>query len=279
VSSAPLAPAKPRKPFAPGDFRYPGEHVILVLTLALVGAVVALTAAATVGGSVLFVGLMLALAFAATRGKHNQLVERATRVTPQNAPGLWSLVQLGVARLGPEAVEVYVTPSRVLNAYTFGLDTPKVLVIEGPLLRVLDSDELAFVISHELGHVRLGHTWLNSLVGGLSGIPSPAITFGLLQLAFLWWNRACEYSADLAGLLATARPDKAISALVKIAAGGRAQSPGDVARALQILEAQGNDLGSQLGEALATHPLMARRIAELRKYAASGSYQRLVKSR
>jgi Zn-dependent protease with chaperone function len=276
LTPAPIAPAKARKPFAPGDYRYPGEHVILVITLGVVGAVIALTAAATLGGSVLFVGLMLALAFAATRGKHNQLVEQATRVTPQNAPGLWSLVQLGSARLAPEAVEVYVTPSRVLNAYTFGLDTPKVLVIEGPLLRVLDSDELAFVISHELGHVRLGHTWLNSLVGGLAGIPSSVIGLGLMQLAFLWWNRACEYSADRAGLLATGKPDKAISALVKIATGGRAQSPADMALALKAVEAQGSDVASQIGEALATHPLMARRIAHLREYAASKEFQKLI---
>jgi Zn-dependent protease with chaperone function len=265
-----------RRPFSPGDYRYPNEHVILFLTLSLVVFVIAVTAAATVGGSVLFVGLMLALAFAATRSKHGQLMAHATAVTPQNAPGLWSLVQLGVARLGPGAVEVYVTPSRVLNAYTFGMDTPKVLVLESPLLRVLDSDELAFVISHELGHVRLGHTWLNSLVGGLSGIPSSMLTFGLMQLAFLWWNRACEYSADRAGLLATGKPDKAISALVKIATGGQAQSPADVARALQAVETQGENVASQWGEALATHPLMARRIAELRKYAASREFQRLV---
>ena len=268
-----------RRPFSPGSYRYPGEHVILALTLTLVAVVIGVTAAATVCGSVLFVGLVLALAYAGTRAQHSRLLARARRVTAQGTPNLWALVQVGADRLGPGPVEIYVAPSRALNAYTFGLDSPKIVVIESALLQVLDADELAFVISHELGHVCLGHTWLNSLVGGLSGIPSPAITFGLLQLAFLWWNRACEYSADRAGLLATAKPDKAISALVKIAAGGRAQNPADVARALQILEAQGNDIANQLGEALATHPLMARRIAELRKYAASGGYQRLIKSK
>jgi hypothetical protein len=38
-------------------------------------------------------------------------------------------------------------------------------------------------------------------------------------MAFLWWNRACEYSADRAGLLACGRLHKAISALVKLAEG------------------------------------------------------------
>ena len=266
-----------RRPFSPGSYRYPGEHIILFLPLTLVAVVIAVTAAATVCGSVVFVGLVLAMAYAGTRAQHNQLMAQARRVTPQDTPNLWAVAQAGAARLGPGPVEIYVAPSRALNAYTFGLGSPKIVVVDSALLQVLDAGELAFVISHELGHVRLGHTWLNSLVGGLSGIPSPAITFGLLQLAFLWWNRACEYSADRAGLLATGQPDKAISALVKIAAGGRVQNPADVARALQILEAQGNDWGNQLGEALATHPLMARRIAELRKYAASGGYQRLVR--
>lgn len=250
--------------------------MILVVTLTLVLLVIAVTAAATVCGSVLFVGLALAVAYAGTRAQHQELMQKAYRVTPETAAGLWGLVQAGAARLGPGPVEVYVVPSRVLNAYTFGLSSPKVVVLEGALLQVLDADELAFVISHELGHVRLGHTWLNSLVGGLSGIPSPAVAFGLLQLAFLWWNRACEYSADRAGLLATGKPDKAVSALVKIAAQGSARNPADVQRALQAVEAQGSDWVNQFGEALATHPLMARRIAELRKYAASQEYRQLV---
>ena len=270
------APPAARRPFAPGSYRYPGEHLILLVTLTLVLGVIAVTAAATICGSVLFVALMLVMAYAGTRAQHQDLMTRAYRVTPERAAGLWVLVQAGAARLGPGPVEVYVVPSRVLNAYTFGLSSPKVVVLNAALLQVLDADELAFVISHELGHVRLGHTWLNSLVGGLSGIPSPAVAFGLMQLAFLWWNRACEYSADRAGVLATGKPDKAISALVKIASGGRAQSPADVARALQIVEAEGQDFATQLGEALATHPLMARRIAELRKYAASNEYRRLM---
>ena len=238
--------------------------------------VIAATAAATVCGSLLFVTLVLVVAYAGTRAQHSQLIASAPRVTPQSAPQLWALVQEGIARLGPEPVEVYVATSRALNAYTFGLALPKVVVIESGLLQVLDADELAFVICHELGHVRLGHTWLNSLVGGLAGIPSPAMALGVMQLAFLWWNRACEYSADRAGLLATGKPDKAISALVKIATGGQARSPADMERALQVVEAQGRDFTSQLGEAMATHPLMARRIAELRRYAASVAYQRLI---
>jgi Zn-dependent protease with chaperone function len=271
MSLPPLA-----RPFSPSSYRYPGEHLILLFTLALVLIVIAVTATATVCGSVLFVGLMTFMAYSSTRAHHNALVMGATPVTPETSPRLWAVAQAGIARLGPGPVQVYVVPSRVLNAYTFGLESPKVVVLHSVLLEVLDADEVAFVLCHEIGHVRLGHTWLNSLVGGLSGIPSPAAAFALLHLAFLWWNRACEHSADRAGLLATANPNKAITALLKLATGGRARSGADLERALAELEARHADPTSQWAEALATHPQMARRIAELRQYAASAEYQRLV---
>ena len=61
-----------RRPFAPGSYRYPGEHVILALTRTLVAVVIGVTAAATVCGSVLFVGLVVAMAYAGTRANHSQ---------------------------------------------------------------------------------------------------------------------------------------------------------------------------------------------------------------
>jgi Zn-dependent protease with chaperone function len=267
------------RPFSPESYRYPGEQLILAGTLLLVLVVIAVTATATVCGSVLFVGVMAAMAYSSTRAHHEDLMVRARPVSPERTPELWKVVQAGAARLGPGPIKVYVVPSNELNAYTFGLESPKVVVLHSALLQVLDADEVTFVLCHELGHVSLGHTWLNSLVGGMAGIPAPAAAFAVLRLAFLSWNRACEHSADRAGLLATANPEKAISALVKLATGGRAQSAGDLQRALQQVEARDADPMSQFGEALATHPLMAKRIAELRRYAASNEYKRLVAKR
>ena len=83
------------RPFSPGSYRYPGEHVILALTLTLVALVIAVTAAATVCGSLVFVGLALAMALAGTRAQHNQLMAEARHVTPQDTPNLWALAQAG----------------------------------------------------------------------------------------------------------------------------------------------------------------------------------------
>lgn len=247
----------------------------MALTLLLVFLVIALTATATVCLSAVFIVAMVMLSYAISRSHHRVLLEQALQVTPQDTPGLAVLVDESVARLQAGPVRVFVAPNDTLNAYTFGLSSPKVVVLHAPLLQAMDSDELRFVLGHELGHVRLGHTWLNSLVGGMAGIPSPFLASALLTMAFLWWNRACEYSADRAGLLACGKPRKAVSALVKLAAGPEARTQADLERALSYIEAEDDHALSSLSETLTTHPMTVRRIEELRRYAASSEYRRL----
>jgi len=256
-------------------YRYPRERLVLALTLLLVFLVIALTATATVCLSAMFVVAMVALSYATNRAHHQALLEQARQVTPQATPGLAALVAESVARLQVEPVRVFVAPASTLNAYTFGLFSPKVVVLQSALLTVMDEDELCFILGHELGHVRLGHTRLNSLVGGMAGVPSPFLASALLTMAFLCWNRACEYSADRAGLLACGKPRKAISALVKLAAGAETRTQAGLERALRHIQAEDDHPLSNLGEALTTHPMMIRRIEELHRYAASDEYRRL----
>ena len=264
-----------RRPYDTTAYRYPRERLILALTLILVLLVIILTATATFCASFLVIAAVVALSYARNRSHHRALMEQARPVTPQNAPALASLVAESVARLQAGPVEVFVAPGDTLNAYTFGLVSPKVVVLHSSLLQVMDADELRFVLGHELGHVRLGHTRLNSLVGGMAGIPSPSMASVVLALAFLWWNRACEHSADRAGLLACGKPHKAISALVKLAAGKGSLTRTGLERALRHIEAEDDHALAGLSESLSTHPMMARRIEELRRYAGTDEYLRL----
>jgi Zn-dependent protease with chaperone function len=121
----------------------------------------------------------------------------------------------------------------------------------------------------------LGHTWLNTLLGGMAGIPSPFSAALLLAFAFRWWNRACELSSDRAGLLACGDVGKAVSALVKLVAGPNGQDPETYRRALETIDAEDDHAWGGFVEALSTHPLLVRRIQELRRYAATTDYQRL----
>lgn len=261
------------RPYHTAAYRYPHEHLILAITVILVFLVIALTATATVCLSTVFVAATVAIAYAMNRANLQALLAHARQITPHETPRLAALVDECAAKLQPGEIRVFVVPNHTLNAYTFGILPPKTVVLHSALLQRMDEDELRFIVGHELGHVRLGHTWLNSLVGGMAGIPSPFAASALLALAFLWWNRACEYSADRAGMLACGKPGKAISALIKLAV-PQAQTQADLERALRVIETEDDNAFNVLGEALATHPMAIRRIEKLRHYAASAEYRR-----
>lgn len=258
------------------SYRYHNETLILALTLCLVFAVIAVTAAATFCGSLLFVLLMLVLSYFLNRSHHNELLRNARPVTLRNAPELAAITRSCATRLRAGAFSAYVAPENILNAYTFGLGEAPVVVVYAGVLRVMDEDELRFIVGHELGHVCLGHTWLNSLVGGMSGIPSPFFAAVLLYFSFRWWNRACEYSADRAGLLACGKPEKAASALVKLAGGASAVHSVEAwQQALRRIESEDDHLEGNLQELLSSHPMIIRRLQALSRYAASAEYQHL----
>ncbi len=263
-------------PYKTTAYRYSDETIILWSTVLLVFLVIALTATATVCLSVVFILAMLALSYNFTRSQHRNLIAHARQLTPVSAPSAAAAAAEAGARLQVEAVDIFITPSRVLNAYTFGLERPKTIVLHSALFEVMDRDELQFIIGHEMGHVCLGHTWLNSLIGGMAGIPSSSEASLLLALAFRSWNRSCELSADRAGLLACARPAKAISALIKLHAGvGALSNPAALERSLRMLEAEDDNIFNNLSELLATHPMIIKRIQQIRRYASSREYQNL----
>lgn len=253
--------------------RYPGEQSTLAGTLLLAGLVLLVGAGPTFLLLPLAAGLMIALSYSMTRNHHQQLIRNALAVTPENAAGVDALVQECRRRLGAEPVQVFALRNRQLNAYTFGLHAPRVVVLYSALFERMDADEMRFIIGHELGHVLLGHTWLNTLVGGMAGLPTSFGGAVLLTLALRGWNRACEFSADRAGLVACGNPGKAVSALVKLVAAGR--SPQELERALRAVEAEDDSLVNVLAESLSTHPMIVKRIAELRQFAASPAYKKI----
>lgn len=257
------------------DYRVPRELYILSLTLLLVTLVIGLTAAATLCVSVLLVGITLLLAYSGSQAQHRALMRSAWPVTAEKMPEMAAMLHKGATLLQPGDVQVFVAPSQQLNAYTFGLSSPKVVVLYSALFQVMDANELLFILGHELGHVALGHTWLNSLVGGMAGIPSSSLASAMLMMAFLSWNRACELSADRAGLLACGSLDKAVSALIKLVAGPSAQSELGMQLAYQRIDAEDDTIWGNLAESLSSHPLLINRIEEIRRYAASDEYRRL----
>lgn len=256
-------------------YRISTEPAILALTLLIILGGIALSAVLTLCTTGLFAFGLLILAYEMNRSHHAALIRYARPVSSQTAPRLAALAEKCARRLRPGSVEVFVAPGEQLNAYTFGIEDPKTVVLYASLLEVMDEDELGFILGHEMGHVALGHTWLNTLLGGMAGIPSPFGAAVILAFAFRWWNRACEFSADRAGLLACGDLQKAISALVKLTMAGQPQSARAFASALARIDAEDDTLAGQVQELLASHPMLIRRINALRQYAATPDYARL----
>jgi Zn-dependent protease with chaperone function len=261
-----------RARFSTTEYRYPDETLILAVTIVVVLLVIALTAAATVCTSAIFVPLVMILSYFSNRSRHQGLLVQAQQVTAKSAPEMMKLVQENAARLQVEPVNVFIASSNQLNAYTFGMDSPKAIVLYSALFKIMDRDEIQFILGHEMGHVRLGHTWLNTLVGGMAGIPSSVGAAAIMELAFRWWNRACEYSADRAGVLACGKPAKAISALVKLEAGPAALTQSGMQAAMKHIETDDEDIMHNLEELLGTHPMVAKRVEQIRRFSGSQQY-------
>ena len=256
-------------------YRYPNETVVLLLTILLVLGIIALTATATACLSIVFIAGMVGYSYYLSQQHHQALLRQADQVTRQENPELFRLLQENRARLQVEPVVVFIASNRELNAYTFGLSQPKSIVLNAGLFQVMDRNEIQFILGHEMGHVRLGHTWLNSLVGGMAGIPAPYEAALLMVLILRSWNRTCEYSADRAGLLACGNLNKAITALIKLEAGPSGLNQAGLQLAYQRIEAEDDDLTNNLMELLGTHPMIIKRIDQLKRYAASAQFRQL----
>jgi Zn-dependent protease with chaperone function len=272
-------PNSPRYRLHTTLYRYPRERIVLFITLLLLVGLVVWSAKITFYGSVILVGGTLLFSYLTTRKQHRDLIRKAQPVTWEVTPELAELVQKCALRIEPSKVMVFVLESREMNAYTFGFTSPQDIVLYTSLFHVMDADELCFIIGHEMGHVRLGHTWLNSLVGGMAGLPTTSASRIAMTFCFRLWNRMCEYSADRAGLLACGYPEKAISALVKLAAGPNINSDEDYLAALCEIEAQGKAASGALAEALSTHPNIYHRIRQLEKYSQSVAYKLVMRLR
>jgi Zn-dependent protease with chaperone function len=261
------------------SYRFPTEQWILFFTCAAVSIVILLTAALTFRFGLIVIAIGVVVTYITNRIQHAGLIRKALLVNDKNAAALTTLARECVRKLGCSTIQLFIAPNSELNAYTFGLLDPKIVVLNSGLFLEMDADEIRFILGHEIGHICLGHTWLNSIIGGMAGLPSTFLGTTLLRGIFLWWNRACEFSADRAGLLVCGRLDKALSALVKLAAGpGGIRNPADLERVLNFVKGEAGDPINALSEIMATHPIIFRRMNGLRKYAGSSQY-RLIKQR
>lgn len=248
----------------------------------------------TFGGST---GAVIALLFAGgmnlfTFWNADKIVLRmhkAREVDARGAPDLYGIVHRLAARAGLPMPKVYLIDSPHPNAFATGRnpDNAAVAATTG-LLAMLDREEVAAVMAHELAHVKNRDTLIMTMTATIAGAISMLANFGLffrggdnrgnalamilavlvapfaamiVQLAI---SRTREYGADRGGAEIHGDPRALASALAKLAQGAsRIPNPvlarNPAAAALYIVPGL-----TRGGDSLfSTHPDTANRIAAL----------------
>jgi heat shock protein HtpX len=244
-------------------------------------------------------GAMIALVFAAgmnlfTFWNADKIVLRmhnAREVDAGSCPEFVGLVRELATRAELPMPRVYVIDSPHPNAFATGRDPAHAAVAATTgLLAILNRDEIAGVMAHELGHVRNRDTLIMTMTATIAGAISMLANFGMffghsqdnrpnmlatlaavivapfaamiVQMAI---SRHREYGADRAGAEISGKPLALASALSKLASGAArvpnpvlAQNP--AAAQLYIVPAFSGGGGDSL---FSTHPGTENRIAAL----------------
>jgi Zn-dependent protease with chaperone function len=160
------------------------------------------------------------------RMEYQLSVASSVRVGPRQLPSLHRHLLAACATLGVPEPELYVC-SGGLSSIATGPNHPYIVLMSG-VLGLMDDDEIAAVIAHEVGHIKAGHllyTSMASAVDFFGGVAND-FSFGFskfvttpVQVGLLTWNRWSELTADRAALLVARDPRVCLRMLMKMAAG------------------------------------------------------------
>lgn len=151
-------------------------------------------------------GMLIALVFAiATNAfaywNSDKMVLRmygAQPVDARSAPELWGLIEQLTHRAGLPMPKVYLIDTPQPNAFATGRNPENAAVAATTgLLRILNHQELAGVMAHELAHVKNRDTLIMTVTATLAGALSMLANFGL----FFGGNRSENNSNGIANLL------------------------------------------------------------------------------
>ena len=235
---------------------------------------------------------LVAMLINLTSGKSLRLLFLASAVKAGESqfPRVYRLHSEASQILGMEPPELFVTQSPALNAGTYGVDAPFVM-LNSAMISALNDEELLAVLGHELAHIKSGHVlyktllWIittigiNSL-GAIGGIGAQAALVAVLA-ALREWDRKSELTADRGGLLAVQNLDAAYSLLMKLAGGSDIgeMNINDFFVQADEYEKGGDLLDSVhklLNLAQMTHPFPVIRLKELKMWVDAGKYSTIV---
>ncbi|MFJ2837045.1 MULTISPECIES: M48 family metallopeptidase [Nocardia] len=183
--------------------------------------------------------------------------------------------------------EMYVLQDPTVNAFTIGMDRPFIVLTTG-LLDLMDTEELRFVIGHELGHALSGHAVYRTMLlhllrlsASIGWMPGGGWALRAIVAALMEWSRKSELSGDRAGLLCCQDVEASVRVHMKTAGGTWLSEMNHGAFLDQADDyLRSGDLRDGvlklLNLELQSHPFSVLRAAELRRWIQSGDYDRVL---
>jgi heat shock protein HtpX len=225
---------------------------------------------------------------------------RAREATPEKAPELNGIVRNLATKAGLPTPKVYIIPEDAPNAFATGRNPEHaiVAVTEG-LLKIMNRDELAGVLGHELGHVKNRDILIGSIAATMAGAIMMLASiarwsaifgfgsddnegmggFGLIIMSILApiaalliqtaISRSREYQADASGAHFAGNNEGLAHALEKLGSySNRLSINANPSTAHMFIV---NPLsGQKMMNLFSTHPPLNDRIARLRGFKAPG---------
>jgi heat shock protein HtpX len=231
----------------------------------------------------------------------------AKEVSPEEAPDLHRMVETLAQRASLPKPRVYMIDSPAPNAFATGRSPEKgAVAVTTGIMQLLNRDELAGVVAHELAHIKNRDTLISSvaatiggaismiadmamwaalfggfggsdeeegggnLVGGIAMIIVAPIAALIIQLAI---SRSREFGADAGGAQILGNPLPLATALEKL----EAWSHSRFAQPMPVRPATAHlyivpPMAGGLASLFRTHPVTTERVRRLREMAAAPSF-------
>ena len=221
---------------------------------------------------------------------------RAQEVNARTAPRLYAIVKRLADRAKLPMPKVYVIDSPVPNAFATGRNPEHAAVaVNTALADLLDEDELAGVLAHELSHVKHRDILISTVAASMAGAISTIAQWGmflgggrdengesrnpiatilvmilaplaaaLIQMAV---SRSREYMADKSGGELCGNPNALADALLKIEAFARRRVMPDATEATAHMFIINPFSGVNMRQLFSTHPPTEERVRLLREQA------------
>ncbi len=210
----------------------------------------------------------------------------AVRVSEKQFPWVWERYVEVCETLDTPRYDLFVSQTPLVNAGAYGMEKPFIVLNSGAI-RLLDQEELTYLLGHEVGHVMSGHVLYRTMTVLLlqlaqMGFPVVGLAARAVLVGLLEWNRKAELSSDRAGLLAVQNPEATLKGFMKMAGGGYDEETDLNEFLVQAEEYRtSGDAADLVFKVLnllgTTHPFHVLRAAEIRDWIEAGEYDRILR--